>query len=61
MIHRTNSLVMTRPTLGRKQRGVALIIILMLLAIMITIAGSMSERLFTQFKRVGNQLNYQQA
>ena len=44
-----------------KQRGVALIVILMLLAIMATIAGSMSERLFTQFKRVGNQLNYQQA
>ncbi|MGF1752240.1 type II secretion system minor pseudopilin GspK [Vibrio makurazakiensis] len=45
----------------KHQRGVALIVILMLLAIMATIAASMSERLFTQFKRVGNQLNYQQA
>ncbi|MGB1319963.1 MAG: type II secretion system minor pseudopilin GspK [Vibrio gallaecicus] len=44
-----------------RQSGVALIVILMLLAIMAGIAGSMSERLFTQFKRVGNQLNYQQA
>ncbi|MBW3697643.1 general secretion pathway protein GspK [Vibrio sp. T187] len=44
-----------------RQRGVALIVVLMLLAIMATIAATMSERLFTQFKRAGNQLNYQQA
>ncbi|MCL9780317.1 type II secretion system minor pseudopilin GspK [Vibrio sp. S4M6] len=45
----------------RRQRGVALIIILMLVAIMAAIAASMSERLFTQFKRSGNQINHQQA
>lgn len=45
----------------RTQRGVALIIILMLVAIMAAIAATMSERLFTQFKRVGNQINHQQA
>ena len=61
MTHRTNKRAANIPVLGRRQRGVALIIILMLLALMATIAGSMSERLFTQFKRVGNQLNYQQA
>ena len=44
-----------------RQRGVALIIILMLVAIMAAIAASMSERLFTQFKRAGNQINHQQA
>lgn len=43
------------------QRGVALIVVLMLLAIMVTIAATMSERLFTQFKRSSSQLNYQQA
>ena len=61
MMRRTDQLASTTRALGRNQRGVALIIILMLLAIMATIAGSMSERMFTQFKRVGNQLNYQQA
>ena len=50
MTHRTNKRIATRSALGRKQRGVALIIILMLLAIMATIAGSMSERLFTQIQ-----------
>ena len=59
MANRINRLTKRSSALGRKQRGVALIVILMLLAIMATIAGSMSERLFTQFKRVGNQLNYQ--
>ncbi len=43
-----------------RQRGVALIIILMLVAIMAAIAATMSERLFTQFKRAGNQINHQQ-
>ncbi|WP_299687037.1 type II secretion system minor pseudopilin GspK [uncultured Vibrio sp.] len=61
MADRINKRTAPRVEVGRKQRGVALIIILMLLAIMATIAGSMFERLFTQFKRVGNQLNYQQA
>ena len=61
MANRPHDLAKIHSAMGRKQNGVALIIILMLLAIMATIAGSMSERLFTQFKRVGNQLNYQQA
>lgn len=45
----------------RRQGGVALLIVLMLLVIMTTVAASMSERLFVQFQRGGNQLHYQQA
>ncbi|EOB6260233.1 type II secretion system minor pseudopilin GspK [Vibrio fluvialis] len=45
----------------RNQRGVALIIVLLLLAIMVSIAATMSQRMFTQFQRTGHQLNYQQA
>ncbi|KJY84099.1 general secretion pathway protein GspK [Vibrio galatheae] len=44
-----------------KQRGVALIIILLLLAVMVSIAASMADRLFSQFQRATNQINYQQA
>ena len=44
-----------------KQRGVALLVILMLLALMTAVAATMSERLFGQFKRSSNQINYQQA
>ncbi|WP_047045862.1 type II secretion system minor pseudopilin GspK [Vibrio mexicanus] len=44
-----------------RQKGVALIVILMILAIMTTISATMSERLFTQFQRATNQINYQQA
>ncbi|NVD05329.1 general secretion pathway protein GspK [Vibrio sp. JPW-9-11-11] len=44
-----------------KQRGVALIIVLLLLAVMVSIAASMADRLFGQFRRATNQLNYQQA
>ncbi|TMX34607.1 type II secretion system minor pseudopilin GspK [Vibrio sp. Hep-1b-8] len=47
--------------MGRKQRGVALIIVLLLLAVMVSIAASMADRLFGQFRRASNQLNYQQA
>lgn len=43
------------------QKGVALIVILLLLAVMVSIAASMADRLFTQFKRAQNQINYQQA
>ncbi|RJX72437.1 general secretion pathway protein GspK [Vibrio sinensis] len=50
-----------RPKHSARQTGVALIVVLMLLAIMATIAATMSERLFSQFKRTENQLNYQQA
>jgi general secretion pathway protein K len=46
---------------SRAQRGVALIVILLLLAIMVSIAATMSERLFTQFQRANNQISYQQA
>lgn len=47
--------------MAKRQRGVALLIVLMLLAIMTTVAASMSERLFAQFQRGGNQINFQQA
>ncbi len=43
------------------QRGVALIVVLLLLAIMVSIAATMTERLFTQFQRASHQVNYQQA
>ena len=45
----------------KKQQGVALIVVLLLLAIMVTIAAQMSERLFIQFHRAQNQVNHQQA
>lgn len=44
-----------------RQRGVAIIVVLMVLAVMAALAASMSGRLFTQFKRANNQINYQQA
>lgn len=44
-----------------KQRGVALIVVLLLLAVMVSIAATMAERLFSQFQRASHQLNYQQA
>ena len=44
-----------------KQQGVALIIILLLLAVMVSIAATMADRLFGQFRRATNQINYQQA
>ncbi|OLQ86564.1 general secretion pathway protein GspK [Vibrio ponticus] len=43
------------------QRGVALLIVLLILAMMTAVAATMSERLFGQFKRSANQVNYQQA
>ncbi len=45
----------------QRQRGVALILVLLILAMMVSIAATMSERLFTQYHRSGNQLRYQQA
>ena len=42
MANRINRPAKRRSVIGRKQRGVALIVILMLLSIMATIAGSMS-------------------
>ncbi|KGY10819.1 general secretion pathway protein GspK [Vibrio tubiashii] len=45
----------------KAQRGVALIIVLLLLAVMVSVAASMADRLFSQFHRATNQINYQQA
>ncbi|WP_038185913.1 type II secretion system minor pseudopilin GspK [Vibrio rhizosphaerae] len=45
----------------QRQRGVALILVLLILAMMVSIAATMSERLFTQYHRAGNQIRYQQA
>ncbi len=50
-----------RRVMAKSQKGVALIVILLLLAIMVSIAATMSERLFSQFTRASNQVNYQQA
>lgn len=43
------------------QRGVALIIVLLLLAVMVSIAATMSQRMFSQFQRANHQMGYQQA
>jgi general secretion pathway protein K len=47
--------------LRQKQKGVALIVVLLLLAIMTTIAAQMSDRMVVQFHRSENQSNHQQA
>ncbi|MDP5255221.1 MULTISPECIES: type II secretion system minor pseudopilin GspK [unclassified Vibrio] len=51
---------MNSPAVTRS-RGVALIIVLLILAMMTTIAASMSERLWGQFARATHTLDYQQA
>ena len=45
----------------RSQQGVALIVILLIVAVMVSLAAAMSERMFTQFQRATHQINYQQA
>ncbi len=45
----------------RQQAGVALIVVLLIVAMMAAIAATMSERLFSQFHRAQNQISYQQA
>ena len=45
----------------QKQQGVALIVVLLLLAIMTTIAAQMSDRMVVQFHRSESQSNHQQA
>jgi general secretion pathway protein K len=50
-----------RGTSLRNQQGVALIVVLLLLAMMVSLAATMSERLYSQFSRATNRLNYQQA
>ncbi|MDG3086859.1 type II secretion system minor pseudopilin GspK [Vibrio hannami] len=43
------------------QSGVALIVVLLILAVMVSLAATMSDRLFTSFKRAENQKYHQQA
>ncbi|PWI32967.1 general secretion pathway protein GspK [Vibrio albus] len=45
----------------RSQKGAALIVVLMLLAVLVSIAATMSERLFVNFRRAEHQLSHQQA
>lgn len=46
---------------GQQQKGAALIVVLLILAIMVSIAATMTERLFVNFSRAENRLNHQQA
>lgn len=47
---------------GKKaQRGVALLVVLLMMALMTTIATTMTNRLFINFNRAESQFNYQQA
>lgn len=46
---------------GKKQSGAALIVVLLILAVMVSIAATMTERLFINFTRAENRLNHQQA
>ncbi|MGF1682997.1 type II secretion system minor pseudopilin GspK [Photobacterium minamisatsumaniensis] len=52
---------MNRPSGMNQQRGVALIVVLLLLSLMTLLAVQMSERLHLNFYRVENQLQNQQA
>ncbi|MGL5335504.1 MAG: type II secretion system minor pseudopilin GspK, partial [Enterovibrio sp.] len=45
----------------RHQQGVALLIVMLLMALMTGLAASMASRMFVNFNRVESQLNYQQA
>ncbi|WP_165310029.1 type II secretion system minor pseudopilin GspK [Vibrio ziniensis] len=53
-------MIVIRSALPR-QHGVALIVVLLILAIMVSIAATMSARMFTHFQRAQHQVNYQQA
>ncbi len=46
---------------ARSQKGAALIVVLLLLAVMVSIAASMSDRLFINVRRAESQLSHQQA
>jgi general secretion pathway protein K len=51
-------------TLGsrdKKQSGAALIVVLLILAVMVSIAATMTERLYVNFTRAENRINHQQA
>lgn len=45
----------------KNQRGVALLVVLLMMALMTTIAATMTNRLFVNLNRAESQLNYQQA
>lgn len=45
----------------RTQRGVALLVVLLIMALMTTVAVSMSGRMFVNFNRAESQIRYQQA
>ncbi|WP_369700101.1 type II secretion system minor pseudopilin GspK [Grimontia sp. AD028] len=45
----------------RSQRGVALLVVLLIMALMTTVAVSMSGRMFVNFNRAESQVRYQQA
>lgn len=45
----------------KRQRGVALLVVMLILAVMVSLAATMSERLFIQFQRAENQRDHQQA
>ncbi|EPE37533.1 type II secretion system minor pseudopilin GspK [Candidatus Photodesmus anomalopis] len=48
-------------TITVKQKGIALIIVLLSLVVIVSISASMSERLFIQFQRLSQQTDYEQA
>lgn len=54
---------MTRSSEQKKnhQKGVALLVVLMIMALMTTIAGAMADRIFVNFNRAESQVRYQQA
>lgn len=45
----------------QSQRGVALLVVLLIMALMTTVAVSMSSRMFVNFNRAESQMRYQQA
>ena len=45
----------------KKQRGVALLVVLMIMALMTTISVTMANRMFMNFNRAESQVRYQQA
>ncbi len=53
--------MMSNPTPHKRQSGVALVIVLLILAMMTAVAATMTERLYWQFQRSSNTVNYQQA
>ncbi|WP_394213048.1 type II secretion system minor pseudopilin GspK [Enterovibrio calviensis] len=53
---------MMRNNAGRRsQRGVALLVVLLIMALMTTVAANMANRMFVNFDRAESQIRYQQA